>query len=158
MLKKQGVDFQPKIKNNGKKKYAFLDSLGPPLSFQLCPTPWSICKFKLQGGLQEGVFPPLKIKIHKTKTNTARFAIFCMNSHAIPLFLYEKKITPPPLQGRHQGGGPPSENKKIIKRKLKQTGLQFFACRVMSYPYSFPGKIPPLPPSSGVSLGGGSPL
>ena len=38
---------------------------------------------------------------------------------------FQKKIPHPNLQGRHQGGGVPSENKKIIKRKLIQPGLPF---------------------------------
>ena len=69
--------------------------------------------------------------------------MICMTSHAIPFFLYEKEMTPPPFRGVTREEVPPSENKKFIKRKLIQPGLPIFACIGMSYPSSFPEKIPP---------------
>ena len=51
-----------------------------------------------------------------------------MDSHAIPLFLYEKKNHALPPPSGASLGGAPLKNKKIIKRKILQPGSKYFAC------------------------------
>merc|ERR1711874_245357 len=95
-------------------------------------------------------------KIHKTKTNTARFAIFCINSHAIPLFHLRKKNHPPSFRSVTRGGVPHSKNKKFIKRKLIQPDLPFFCINSHAIPL-FHLRKKNHPPPSGGALGGGPP-
>ena len=101
---KSGVDFWPKIENNGKKKSMhFWIAQVPHYRFGNVRHPGPYVSFCSRGVFMGGCAAALRIKNPFTKSIRVRSPIFCHNCHVIPLLLYKNKNYPSPFRGVTRG-------------------------------------------------------